>query len=211
MLRNIIWDVDGTLLNTYPDITLAFLNVLRAHGRWMHDEAVYDLARVGLSHCADMLSVITDLARDKIEQGFREVYGAMSLDGQGPFEGAVEVCRAVLARGGVNVIVTHRGAGSTRALLGHHRLESLFSAIVSADDGFPKKPDPAAFRAVMRQASLEPASTLAIGDRGIDILAGRAVGLYTVLFGGARAEVEPDLGISFYEKLIPALASRGLW
>ena len=211
MVRNIIWDVDGTLLDTYPAIVRAFLQVLHAREKTVAAERIYDLARIGLSHCATVLAAASGLPVEQVAEGFHETYGAMSLDDQGPFAGAADVCRAILARGGANVIVTHRGRASTCALLARHGMEDLFSGIVSADDGYAKKPDPAGFRAVMVLRGLEAEATIAVGDRDIDVRAAQAAGLRTVLYGATSSEAGPDLAIAAYSELIPALTARGLW
>jgi phosphoglycolate phosphatase-like HAD superfamily hydrolase len=69
------------------------------------------------------------------------------------------------------------------------------------DDGYPRKPDPAAFEAALREYGLERAETIAIGDRDIDVLAGQAAGLFTCLFGAEADGCTPELTVSNYDQL----------
>jgi phosphoglycolate phosphatase-like HAD superfamily hydrolase len=69
------------------------------------------------------------------------------------------------------------------------------------DDGYPKKPHPAAFEAILKTHELPREETLTVGDRDIDILAGRASGLFTCLFGNETEGVTADLTIRSFEEL----------
>lgn len=211
MILNIIWDVDGTLLDTYPAITEAYHEVVRAHGGTVDRARIGELARVGLGHCAAALAAALGLAPSAVAAEFEARYGRSPLETQGPFAGAVEVCRSVRASGGVNTIFTHRGRASTRSLLETHRMTDLFAAWLSVEDGYPKKPDPRGFDALLQRFRLPRETTIAIGDRGIDIAAGRAAGLYTVLYGTGRSDPEPDLGVTDYSTLLGELGGRGRW
>ncbi len=202
ILRNAIWDVDGTLFDTYPAISRAFLDALAAFGASAPLAEIEGLARVELSHCASQLAARFDLPRDELLRRFGEHYAAVPLVEQPPFPGVREVCEKIVALGGVNAIVTHRGAQTTAGLLAMHGLHSLFVEVVTRDDGYPRKPDPAAFVAVLRNQRLDPAVTLAIGDREIDVLAGRAADLPTCLFRGVPSGVLPDIAICDYAELL---------
>ena len=209
MIRNIIWDVDGTLLDTYPAITRAFVWAMADLGAAVDGAHVLELALIGLGRCAATLAQEAALDVAAVEAAFDARYEAIPPGEQGPFPGAREVCRAVVDEGGKNAVVTHRARASTLGLLGAHGMGDLFSAVASVEDGYPKKPDPAAFLAVLRHCSLDPAQTLAVGDREIDIRAGRAAGLRTALFGNSQTQVEPDLRIRTYAELLPLVGWRG--
>lgn len=211
MILNIIWDVDGTLFDTYPAIADAYVEVARAHGGAVDTREAGELARVGLGHCAGVLASRLGVPASVVSAEFEERYARGPLEAQGPFPGVVEVCRAVQAAGGLNTIFTHRGAVSTRALLQAHGMIDLFEIRVSVEDGYPKKPDPSGFRAVLERAKRSRETTIAIGDRMIDIAAGKAAGLYTVLYGSGPSVPEPDLRVSDYTGLLAQLRRAGRW
>jgi phosphoglycolate phosphatase-like HAD superfamily hydrolase len=73
---------------------------------------------------------------------------------------------------------------------------------VAGDDGFPRKPDPAAMRYLLERHHLSVNRVLVIGDRPIDILAGQSVGARTCLFRAAFPDVLPDLTIKDFDELL---------
>ena len=112
-------------------------------------------------------------------------------------------------RGGhkVGVIVTHRGPQGTAELLAASGLSGLFSGCITAADAYPRKPDPAAFNEIIERHGLVRDETMAIGDRDIDVLAGRSAGLFTCFFGPVNADVDADLRIADLSELAGLLAA----
>ncbi len=208
MIRNLIWDVDGTLLDTYPAMTRAFCAALEQLGQTVEPERVAALAGVSLGHCARTLAEECGLAAEELLQRFNSCYRVIPLGEQGPFPGAVELCEHALASGGLNVIITHRGRESLLRLLAAHGLSRYFAGLIAADDGFPRKPDPAAFHEIIARHGLTPAETLAIGDREIDVLAAQAAGVRACLFAPLPQQTAADYAVSDLRQLQPILQAQ---
>jgi phosphoglycolate phosphatase-like HAD superfamily hydrolase len=121
---------------------------------------------------------------------------------QPPFAGVETVCEHIRARGGLNLIVTHRRRTGLDRLLAAHRLTAYFTDITSNDDAYPRKPDPAAFNALIGKHQLPRETTLGVGDRDIDILAAQAAGLRTALFGTNHGTAVPDFTFTDYAYLL---------
>jgi HAD superfamily hydrolase (TIGR01509 family) len=204
-IRNAIWDFDGTLFDTYPAISRAFLEALADFGASAPLAEVESLCLVEVSHCASVLATRFDLDMDAFIGAFGRHYVAIPLGDQPPFPGAREVCEKIIAAGGVNALVTHRNAETAARLLAHHGLRSLFVEVIARDAGYPRKPDPTAFLAVLQHQQLDPRETLAIGDRKLDIQAGQAAGMPTCLYRGAPISVAADIAISDYVDLLAHL------
>ena len=202
MIRNVIWDVDGTLFDTYPSIVRAFVVAAEALGRTADSTEVERLGKVGLTHCTKELALRLDLDGNELGTRFAAAYRAIPASVQPPFEGVRHICEEIIARGGTNAILTHRGRLSTLELLSTHCMTQLFTEIIADDDGLPKKPDPAGFLRLLEQLGLDPAQTAAIGDRDLDILAGKAAGLRTCLFRGEPSHSRPDFAFSNYADLV---------
>ena len=207
IFRNAIWDFDGTLFDTYPAISRAFQQALADFGASAPLSEIESLCLVEVSHCATVLAARFGLEMDAFTGAFGKHYAAIPLASQPPFPGVREVCERIAAAGGVNAIVTHRSGETADRILAQHGLRSLFVEVITRDDGYPRKPDPAAFLAVLRHQGLDPQETLAIGDREIDILAGRAAGLATCLYRGTQASIAADIAISDFAELLAYLAS----
>jgi HAD superfamily hydrolase (TIGR01509 family) len=208
MLKNIIWDVDGTLFDTYPAIARAFRLALNELGRDSPLDRIESLARGSMDACIRALAAEHGLSGDQITAGFSAFYAAMKPEDEPPFEGVVQVCEQVLRMAGKNVIVTHRSRRGTERLLAGNNMQHYFAGWLTADDGYPRKPDPAAFYAAMQIHRLKPEETLAVGDRDLDVQAGRAAGLFTVRFGTAPADVNADLTIRDFSSLEGFLAPK---
>jgi HAD superfamily hydrolase (TIGR01509 family) len=205
IIRHIIWDVDGTLLDTYPAISASFRQALADFGTSAPLPEIESLARVEVFLCASVLASRFDLDANDFIAAFGKHYVAVPPADQPPFPGVRAVCERIVRSGGVNAIVTHRNAGTLAALLAAHDLGALFVESIARDDGYPRKPDPAAHLAVLQHQRLDPEETLSVGDREIDILAGRAAGTRTCLFRGDPSQLPADLAISDYAELLGML------
>lgn len=205
MIKNLLWDVDGTLFDTYPAITYAISKTLSEMGVSAALNVIDGLARQSIDHCLETLSHRFKLDLDLLRLRFAESYRAIPPANQPPFPCVCEVCELARAHGGRNVIVTHRAVASTRSLLEAHGMTSSFDAIFSVEQGYPRKPDPALLEAAIRQFNLKRTETLMVGDRDLDIQAGRAAGVRTCLFGQAQLSTPADLHIAHYDRLLDHL------
>jgi phosphoglycolate phosphatase-like HAD superfamily hydrolase len=208
MFRNIIWDVDGTLFDTYPAIAKAFKAALNDLGKDASVDWIEGLARKSLGHCVSILAETCKLNEDDIGQAFDEHYDCIRPEEQTPFPGVITVCKYICAIGGKNVIVTHRGTEGTGELLAANNMVQYFVGCLTWNDGYPKKPNPAAFEAMLKAHHLEREETMAVGDRDIDVLAGQAAGIFTCLFGLKTDGVVADLTISNFDELHNYLVSK---
>ena len=213
MIQHLIWDVDGTLFDTYPALTRSFSMALRELGVTLplDSDWITGLARQSLGQCVTTLAGKFNLSLEEVQDRFWQNYRSISPQDQPPFAGVMEVCETIRSTGGTNVIASHRGKASILGLLKAHGMTQYFQDYLAGDDPFPKKPDPAVFVEMIRRHQFKREETLAIGDRDIDILAGQAAGVRTCLFGSASSEVSPDCSITDYadlQRLILAENSR---
>jgi HAD superfamily hydrolase (TIGR01509 family) len=206
MIKNIIWDADGTLFDTYPQISAAFCRALNQAGYSAPFDWIDSLARKSLDTCFNTLVERFDLNADEFDREFDHQYGGIGPKDQPPFPGVIEICEQIIGAGGKNFIVTHRRQRTLAALLSAHDMTRLFSECISAADGYAEKPDPAMFNVLIDKHRLGRQSTLAIGDREIDVQAGKAAGLVTCLFGSNVKPATADYCITDYGQLKTILA-----
>ena len=208
MFRNIIWDVDGTLFDTYPAIAKAFRAALNDLGKDATLDWIESLAKTSLGHCVATLSNQYHLSEEDIGQAFEKHYDRAQPEEQHPFPGVITVCQYICRIGGKNVIVTHRGHTSVDELLSANNMTHFFAGCLAGDDGYPKKPHPAAFEAILKTHNLQREETITVGDRDIDVLAGQAARIFTCLFGLEANGVTADLTISSFDELCHYLTSE---
>jgi len=202
MIRNVIWDVDGTLFDTYPAIVAAFVAALRDLGADAPPERIQALSLVSLDHCVAVLADHHGLSSQALEDAFSTRHAERDVADSAPFPGVTDVCRHIRSIGGSNVIVTHRRRSSTEALLAANDMDDLFAGLVAVEDGYPKKPDPAMFEAALAQHGLDRAETMSIGDRALDVEAAQAAGLFSCLYGTGPDATHADLIVEGYDHLL---------
>ena len=208
MIKNILWDVDGTLFDTYPSITYAISKSLNEMGLSVALNVIDGLARQSLEHCMETLSRRFKLGPDLLGARFAESYRTVDPANQPPFPGVREVCELIHVRGGLNVIITHRSVQSTQRLLDTHGMASDFDDIFSIEQGYSRKPDPEIVLVALEKHTIHSAETLFVGDRDLDIQAGNAARVRTCLFGQAELSVPANFRIEHYDRLLKILTNE---
>ncbi len=210
MIKDLIWDLDGTLFDTYPAISAAFAEAVKRLGIEVPREEIMPLARISFGHCADQLGERTGLAGEDILQGFYQLYAEIPPEVSPPFPFAPGLCTWAVVSGGKNVIVTHRSRAGTVELLKAHDLHELFAGWVTHDDGFPRKPDPQCMLAALERYELDPAQTMAIGDRDLDLQAAQAAGIaYLCAYGPGPFSLDAHFVVRDFGDLLILLKHQG--
>jgi phosphoglycolate phosphatase-like HAD superfamily hydrolase len=201
--KHLIWDFDGTLFDTYPPLIRAIEQALADDGISEGRHVIADMLNDTLARCIAALIEKYSLNGPVFEARVEHYWGETTPKDNPPFPGVMHACERVLAAGGRHYIVTHRGRASMMALLDWYNVTGMFADFVTRDDGYPRKPDPASFRAMIDRHHLPPDDVLAVGDRALDIQAGQGAGVHTCLFNAAPLpDVQPDFVIADFEALL---------
>lgn len=178
-MRAVIWDLGGTLVDTYPDVDRALASAIESRPSSELLHGVAQLTRVSSSHAISALATRHHVS----EQRLRTAYEATKLHWQEhppPVnDGARELLAAVREQGGLNLVATHRDRDSAAALL--DSLDLQVHDMVCAPDGYARKPDPEMVRVLLERHSLSAQDCLAVGDRPTDVAAAQAAGVRGVL------------------------------
>ncbi|AZZ39920.1 haloacid dehalogenase [Acidipropionibacterium jensenii] len=175
-MNTIIWDMGGTLIDTYPEVDRAL-----AEAVWGPHPAAEQIHRVSLlraesiAHAIDVLATRHGIDRSRLDDAYSALKRRWAIHPAPVMDGAVEVMAAVHAAGGLNLVATHRDRTSAQALLDALGLRP--DDMVCAPDGFPRKPSPAMNLLLMRRHHLVAHQVLCVGDRPIDVEAAAAAGL----------------------------------
>jgi HAD superfamily hydrolase (TIGR01509 family) len=162
----ILWDFDGTLFDTYPAFTKVMKQLVSSA---ISEEEILRELKVSFHHATEVFQ----LTEEQIT-AFRKKDNALSPDDKPPFRGL----KTILEKAELNVIMTHKPRAEVIAILKHFDMEHYFADLVAGDDGFPRKPDPASYHHLNDQYHLD----LAVGDRLLDIIPAKEVGMKTCLF-----------------------------
>lgn len=168
MKLNILWDFDGTLFDTYPAYTKAFSKVL---GDKVDQEEIYKNLKVSYSHAIQFYNI-----SDKQEEEIKRVKKNLSPGNMKPFDMVEEV----LKYADKNVIMTHKHRKGVLEILDYYGWNHYFVNMVTIDDGFPRKPDSMAYRHLHEKYNID----LVIGDRELDLIPAKELGISTCIFQG---------------------------
>jgi phosphoglycolate phosphatase len=200
----IVWDLDGTLVDSAPDLATALNTVLDMRGfftlsvnevRPMIGNGVAKLVERGFN----AVGMRPDAAQlDQLVTMFVSVYKTCATDNTHPYPGVVEALQGIH---GMNIpmgVCTNKPEDFSRQILEGLGLAGYFSSVVGGDTTAARKPDPEPVLACLHGLVAEPASSLMIGDSVHDVHAAHAAGLTigVVPWGYRSAPVE-ELGADF--------------
>jgi len=194
--RYLLWDFDGTLFDTYPPLVRATERALADLGLSEPRQEIERLLSITLADCVTTLAERHSLDADELDARITDYYRQAPVQEMPPFPGAIQVCERLIASGGANYLFTHRTRPSLMRLLDGHGVAGLFADCLTVEDGYPRKPDPAGFIALLDKHALPRDEVLAVGDRDLDILAGQGAGVRTCLFNAQPLPgIQPDFQI----------------
>ena len=186
-LRLVIWDVDGTLVDSQAEIMAAMKAAFASENLPMLDRSKV-LSIVGLS-LAEAFEVLCPDSSDAQRGNLVEAYKGAFNDLRGPdgnrelspmFDGALDVLRALNAQDQTLLAVaTGKSKRGLDKMIARHGLEGLFISQQVADF-HPSKPHPAMVQAAMADTGVDAARAVMIGDTTYDMDMGRAAGVHTI-------------------------------
>jgi phosphoglycolate phosphatase len=218
-LKLLIFDLDGTLIDSRLDLIHSINSMLRHFDR---PELPGEVVASYVGDGAPML-VRRALGDPEDQKFFSEAldfflayYREHKLDHTTVYDG-VERALASLAQSGADhplhmAVLSNKPVNPSRAIVEALGLASFFSTVYGGNSFPTKKPDPQGARALMDSAKARPVETLIIGDSAIDVLTGRNAGLWTcgVTYGFAPHTLQaapPDLTVDSPAELAEALIS----
>jgi phosphoglycolate phosphatase len=197
----VVFDLDGTLVDSAADLAAAVNAVLAERGRPRLDlRQVRSFIGDGAHRLIERALAATGSAgadeRDAALGRFLDIYGSTATATTRPFPGTVEVLQALRSRGFRLGLCTNMPMAATRAILRGLDLAEYF-AVVSGGDSLPvRKPDPRHLLDVLSALAADPNEAAMVGDNEHDAAMAQAAGVRCVLvaWGYARRPIE-TLGV----------------
>ena len=191
----LIFDLDGTLIDSAPDIHAAANKVFAARGlRGFAFETVRGFIGNGVgvlvsrlleSHGLDGQGALqAELVADFVKL-YEEAFDLTSL-----YPNVAEALSQLHAAGHPLAICTNKPEAPARAALRHFRLDRLFPVVIGGDTLPRRKPDPAPLRAAM--SALGVGEAIFVGDSEVDAETARAAGVPLALFAGGYRKAAPE-------------------
>jgi phosphoglycolate phosphatase len=211
----VIFDLDGTLLDSVPDLAAAVDNMLSLRGSppagvervkdWVGNGSQV-LVRRALAGALDH-AVVDDAQAAQAHQDFLRAYAGEHHLTQ-VYPGVKTLLDWLQQQGVPMAIATNKPERFVAPLLQEKGLDSYFRWLVGGDTLAAQKPDPAALHWIMQQAGVPATETLFVGDSRNDVLAARAAGVKVVAVsygynhGEPIATQNPDLLVDSLDALI---------
>jgi len=195
-LRTVLFDLDGTLADTAPDLAFALNSLLEQEGREALPLAVIrpvvSLGSPGLLFLGFALRP-ADAGYAELRQRLLDIYAHHITRNTRLFPGMTELLSGLEARGMNWGVVTNKPAFLTDPLIDRLGLAQRAACVVSGDTTAHCKPHPAPLLYACKQAGSEAPQCLYVGDAHCDIEAGRRAGMKTLvaLFGYLPAQENP--------------------
>jgi N-acetyl-D-muramate 6-phosphate phosphatase len=216
-LRGVLFDLDGTLLDTAPDL-VASLNRVRAEQ--LLPPLPFALARTQVSHGSTGLIRLAFPAADaerfeELRKRLLTIYSTRIADETRLFAGGDVLLDSLEKQGLRWGIVTNKPGFLTTPLLAALGLTQRVGCVVSGDTLAERKPHPAPLLHAAKQLDLPPSQCLYVGDAERDVQAARAAGMPVLLasYGYLGPDDEPqrwgaDGAIDSLPALLPWLEAR---
>jgi phosphoglycolate phosphatase len=204
----VVFDLDGTLIDSAPDIADALNMVMAELGRVGLTEAtVRDMVGSGwaglLERALEMTGGMPDVGLEWVTNRFRDFYVPRSTRLSSLYPTAMDTIRALHGQGVRLGICTNKRQSATDIVVEGFGLLAYMGAVVGGDTAGVMKPDPRHIGAVLERLEVQPADAVMVGDSKADLEAARGLAMPCVLvrYGYTAIPVERLGGDRLIERL----------
>ena len=194
--RLVIFDLDGTLVDTLADLAAAMNTVLSHLGYPTHPVADYRF-KVGNGVAKLVERSLPEAARQQPSvvadalQRFLDYYNRHDMDATAPYDGIPELLRQLKAHGLQLAVASNKPHAAAVEIVHHYFGQDLFDCIYGQRPNVPVKPDPVIVHDILRTLDVSAGQTLYVGDSAVDMETARRGGITSVgVLWGFRPESE---------------------
>jgi phosphoglycolate phosphatase len=212
-LQAVIFDIDGTLLDSKRDIAAAQLYVLRELGIDSYtEEDIYQT--IGRPLKDIFLDLLPERLHDRIPEAtamYVDYYRPRALQTTRPFPGVEETLTAIAQTDVRMAVATTKSTETSERVLNHFGLTRFFVQVQGSPPGTPFKPDPHILNLIVNRQGWEPGRCLMVGDSQADIGAGKGAGMMTcgVTYGSSSRKLiealKPDYIVDSFPEVLGCL------
>lgn len=183
MIRTLIFDLDGTLLNTIDDLADA-ANWVCARNGWptFPVDAYKQMVGNGIPKLVERFTP-PEARRPETLAGalaqFSARYAAHKMDKTEPYPGVLQLLSSLRAEGVTVAVFSNKADGLCQPIIRNYFGEN-FALVRGNLPGVPTKPDPAGLLEMMKQLEARPESTLFVGDSNVDVQTAHNAGLAVI-------------------------------
>ena len=213
----LVFDLDGTLVDTAPDLVASTNHILDHLGLPRVDElTLRPFVGHGAKHMIEKAigpaaEAMSPAEHDALLARYLDYYGDHIADASRPFDGLVPLLQRLKEGGTRLAVCTNKMERMSRLLLDALDLSRYFDAVAGRDTLGAAKPHPDALLGTIGLAGGDKRRAIMIGDTGVDVATAQAAGVpvIAVSFGYTETPVRafsPDIVIDHFDELEPAIA-----
>ncbi|CUH94711.1 hypothetical protein P22_0777 [Propionispora sp. 2/2-37] len=181
----ILFDLDGTLLDTLDDLANSMNVVLQKHGFPVHDTEKYKyFIGNGMETLVKRVLPAANSEDKKLREAcleeFRTEYGRRWHEQTKPYDGINQLLDALETKGIQLSVLSNKADSFTRIIIERYFGSQRFRFVFGAREGVPKKPDPGSALEIAGLSGIPAAKYLYLGDSGVDMQTATAAGMYAV-------------------------------
>lgn len=184
MKKLVIFDLDGTLLNTIADLATATNQALQHYGYPTHEvEAYRFFVGNGINKLFERALPETERTEEnilKIRSQFVPYYDTHNADLSRPYPGIPELLRTLQQKGIKIAVASNKYQAATRKLIAHYFPEINFVEVLGQREGIPAKPDPSIVNEIKTKAGVDEKEILYAGDSNVDMQTAHNAGVTAV-------------------------------
>lgn len=173
MKKLVIFDLDGTLLNTIADLAHSTNYALEKNGFPTHQLGEYNyFVGNGINKLFERALPEGEKTEEniaKIRRDFLAHYDVHNADNSRPYEGIPELLLALQEKGVQIAVASNKYQAATTKLVGYFFPNIHFTAVLGQREGVKTKPDPGIVAEIREKAQVDAADTLYIGDSNVDM------------------------------------------
>ena len=217
MKKLVIFDLDGTLLNTIADLAAATNQALQYYGYPTHETEAYRFSvGNGINKLFERALPEGERTEEnvlKIRSQFIPYYDEHNADLSRPYPGISELLKTLQQQGIMIAVASNKYQAATRKLIAHYFPEINFVEVLGQREGIPAKPDPSIINEIMTKAGVKQEDILYVGDSNVDMQTAHHAGVTAIgVAWGFRPRTElealhPAHIIEKAEELLPLLLS----
>lgn len=204
MIENLIFDLDGTIVNSYPLFVESFIEACKKNGIAVPDDrnTVYRMLKITVPDAYRRIDVEHKTTYEQFYADYVAIYSKHYTKQPG-FPQTIDLIRKAKDAGKKNFIYTHTGP-IAKEILANIGILEYFDFVLDASYSFPMKPAPDALLFLAEHCGLDPKTCLMIGDRPIDAHAGMNAGMLGFLWD--EEDLYPDAKVDYHRKDITDVA-----
>ncbi|WP_297928966.1 HAD family hydrolase [uncultured Coprobacter sp.] len=184
MIKLVIFDLDGTLLNTIRDLAGSTNYALRQCGFPEHETDAYNyFVGNGINKLFERALPEGERTSENIGRMrafFLEHYTQNNTCLTVPYPGIPELLRELDHKGMALAVASNKYQEGTEKLVHHYFKDIVFSAVFGQREGIPVKPDPTIVKEILRVSGVSERETLYVGDSGVDMQTAAAATVISV-------------------------------